>query len=201
VIKGRLQVFKEKKVAIRFSYFVLRYSLPVLVLITCFVPDKLPTYFSAIALLLIGALLVAWLSSPRWMSGVLRLSLYLLVPYLIYFSQVDPSPLFEENMFRRLYLLLSGAIIFFAVMTLKFTMRRKGFKATPMDFLILFIALVVPNLPGLGVKGHGLGLMAAQIIVILFSYEVLIGELRDELKGLGLATMIALGVMAVRGLI
>lgn len=68
-------------------------------------------------------------------------------------------------------------------MTLKLTRRRKGFKATPMDFLILFIALVVPNLPGLGITGHHLGLMTAQIIIILFSYEVLIGELRNDSRG------------------
>jgi len=201
VIKGRLLILKEKRITIRFSYSILRYGLPVLVVVTCFVPETLPAYFSAIALQLIGALSVALLFKPGWMSGVLRLSLYLLVPYMIYFSQVDPSPLFEEITVRRLYILFSGAVIFFAVMTLKFTLRRKGFKATPMDFLILFIALVVPNLPGLGIEGHRLGLMAAQIIVILFSYEVLIGELRNELKGLGLATIVALGVMAVRGLI
>jgi len=43
--------------------------------------------------------------------------------------------------------------------------------------------------------------VAAKIIVLFFSYEVLIGELREDLKRLVLATIPVMVVMAVRGLI
>ena len=191
-IKGRLKHFKEKQIPIRFSFFVLRNGLSLLVIITCFAPAHLPGYVSIIALLLIGALAGVWFLKPEWTNGILRLSIYMLIPYLLYFSQTAPAGLLTSVMVKRLYIVFSGVIVFFAVMTLKFTRRRRGFKATPMDFLILFIALVVPNLPDLGITGHHLGLMAAQIITILFSYEVLIGELRNEIKGLCVATVIAL---------
>ena len=70
-----------------------------------------------------------------------------------------------------------------------------------MDFLILFIALVVPNLPDESIQSHHMGLIAAKIIILLLSYEVLIGELRRKLNRLGLTTIPALLVMSVRGLI
>jgi len=200
-IKGRLKVLKEKKIAIRLSFSVLRFGLPLLMIGTCFAPENLPTYFSIIALQLIGALIGVWYVKPEWTNGILRLSLYLLVPYLLYYSQTQPAGFFEIALVKRLYIVFSGSVVFFTVMTLKFTRRQKGFKATPMDFLILFIALVVPNLPGIGISGHHLGLMTAQIIIILFSYEVLIGELRHDLKGLCAATVVALGIIAVKGLI
>jgi UDP-GlcNAc:undecaprenyl-phosphate GlcNAc-1-phosphate transferase len=69
-----------------------------------------------------------------------------------------------------------------------------------MDFLILFIALVVPNLPDERIQSFHMGLVAAKIIVLFFSYEVLIGELREDLKRLVLATIPVMVVMAVRGL-
>jgi len=199
-IKGRLKTLKEKQIPIRFSFAVLRYGLPLLVLMICFAPQHLPGYFSIIALQLIVAMVGVWFFKPEWTNGILRLSLYLLVPYLLYFSQTDPAGFFQMAIVKRLYTVFSGSVVFFAVMTLKFTRRRKGFKATPMDFLILFIALVVPNLPGLGISEHHLGLMTAQIIVILFSYEVLIGELRNDLRGLCGATLIVLGIIAAKGL-
>ena len=70
-----------------------------------------------------------------------------------------------------------------------------------MDFLILFIALVVPNLPDERIQSFSMGLVAAKIIVLFFSYEVLIGELREDLKRLVLATIPVMVIMAVRGLI
>jgi UDP-GlcNAc:undecaprenyl-phosphate GlcNAc-1-phosphate transferase len=86
-------------------------------------------------------------------------------------------------------------------LTLRFTRRRKGFKIKPTDFLILFIALVVPNLPDVWIRSQRLGLFAAKMIVLFFSYEVLIGELRGNLGRLALATMAALAVIGVRAFV
>ena len=70
-----------------------------------------------------------------------------------------------------------------------------------MDFLILFIALVIPNLPDERIQSYHIGLIAAKIIILLLSYEVLIGELRRKLNRLGLTTIPAHLVMSVKGLI
>jgi UDP-GlcNAc:undecaprenyl-phosphate GlcNAc-1-phosphate transferase len=75
-----------------------------------------------------------------------------------------------------------GVMVLFVILTLRFTRRRKGFKTTPMDFLVLFIALLVPNIPDTRIQSLHMGMVAAQIIAFLFGFEVLIGELRGELK-------------------
>jgi len=93
-IKGRLKQVKKKMIPIRLSFFVLRNGLPLLMIITCFAPNALPAYFSIIALQLIAALVGVWFLKPEWTNGMLRLSLYLLVPYLLYFSQTDPAEFF-----------------------------------------------------------------------------------------------------------
>ena len=90
-------------------------------------------------------------------------------------------------------------LVFFVVLTLKFTRRRRGFKVTPMDFLILFIALVAPYVAGTYVDHKEIAAVAAKTIMLYFSYEVLIGELRGHFDKLTFATICTLLVIAARG--
>jgi UDP-GlcNAc:undecaprenyl-phosphate GlcNAc-1-phosphate transferase len=69
-----------------------------------------------------------------------------------------------------------------------------------MDFLILFIVLIVPILPDQRIQSQHLGMLASKIIVLFFSYEVLVGELRGKLGGLSLAALATFSVIALRGL-
>ena len=92
-----------------------------------------------------------------------------------------------------------GVLAFFVILTVKYTRRTLGFKATPMDFLILFAALVIPNLPDPRIQSFQMGMMATKIIVLFFSYEVWICEMRGKLGRAELSTIAALAVLGVRG--
>ena len=100
---------------------------------------------------------------------------------------------------RLVYNLSFLLFIFVVIITLKFTRRTKGFKSSPMDFLILFVALIVPNLPDVHIKGYHAGMIATKIIVLFFSYDVLIGELRGKLGRLVIGTLAAMMVFTLKG--
>ena len=68
-----------------------------------------------------------------------------------------------------------------------------------MDFLIILIAIIVPNLTSELVRSHNLQLLAVEIIVFFFSYEVLINELRGRFNALTASTLIALTLIGIRG--
>jgi UDP-GlcNAc:undecaprenyl-phosphate GlcNAc-1-phosphate transferase len=70
---------------------------------------------------------------------------------------------------------------------------------TTMDFLIIFIAVIVPNLPDPLIQSYHLGLLPVEIIVMLFSYEVLIKELRGKFDALTVSTVITLVLIGIRG--
>jgi len=89
-------------------------------------------------------------------------------------------------------------LVILVLLTLKFS-RRQGFKSTPMDFLILFIALVVPNLPDEHIQSFHMGLIAAKTIAMFFTFEVMLGELRTDMHKLLPYVMIALVVVVIRG--
>jgi len=200
VIKGRLKVLREKNIFILVSFRILEIGTYVLLLFTCFVPASVPRYISLIAIGFLGLTALIGLLKKQWLGIALQFALYLMIPLIIYVGATDMAP-WMLNPFERPYNLSFGLLALFVILTLKFTRRRKGFKVTPMDFLILFIALVVPNLPDTQIKSYHMGLIAAKIIVLFFTYEVLIGELRGKLSRLGLTTIVALVIIAVRGII
>jgi len=131
-------------------------------------------------------------------SGALRLALYMMIPFVIYLSDAHTVHWMSERL-TQFYNLSFGVLIVFVILTLKFTKRKKGFTISPMDFLILFVALVVPNLPDERIQSYHMGLVAAKIIVLFFSYEVLIGELRGKMGKLVMSTMAALIIFSVNG--
>jgi UDP-GlcNAc:undecaprenyl-phosphate GlcNAc-1-phosphate transferase len=151
-------------------------------------------------MILLGFILVTWFFKKEWMGKGLRVTLYMLIPFLIYISQRNMVPWMNERS-AQIYNLSFGILIIFVILTLKFTRRKKGFKTTPMDFLIIFIALVVPNLPDKQIQSYNMGLLAAKIIILFFSAEVLLGELRGKVDKLVYATISVLVLLSFRGFI
>jgi UDP-GlcNAc:undecaprenyl-phosphate GlcNAc-1-phosphate transferase len=198
VIKGKLRVLKEKNILIRISFRMVETGLFSLLVFTCFLPARMPKHVSFLALGLTGLIIATWLIKKKWLGGALRLSAYLLIPFVIFFSEKEMATWMSPQAVQ-IYNFSFGVLALFVILTLKFTRREKGFKTTPMDFLILFIVLVVPNLPDEQIRAYGMGLVAAKIIVLFFSYEVLMGELRGKFKKLGWATTVAMGITCVRG--
>ena len=106
-----------------------------------------------------------------------------------------------DSRMELVYNMLFGLFVFFVILVLKLTKRQKGFKPTSMDFLILFIALIVPKLT-IGDFGSGsMEIIAVKAIIIIFSYEVIIGELRGKLNKLGILTVTAFVIIFARGFI
>jgi UDP-GlcNAc:undecaprenyl-phosphate GlcNAc-1-phosphate transferase len=200
VIKGKLKVLKEKNILIKTSYYAVNYGLPLLVIFASMVPAEIPVYLAGISAGLALLILAVWILKKQWLPGALRICFYLSVPLILYLGKTYQAAWISANL-AVFYNLCFGALALFAVLMLKFTQRQKGFKTTPMDFLIVFIALILPNLPDPRIQNLNMGFLAAKIIVLFFSFEVLIGELRGELAKLVVMTVAALGLVAARGLI
>jgi len=99
----------------------------------------------------------------------------------------------------RLYHLSYIFLMFFALLTLRLTKRMKGFRTTPMDFLILVFIFVFLALPDLRTQ---YGMMAVKIIIFYFCYEIVMGEVRDN--KVGFAESLSAGayiIVAIRGMI
>lgn len=198
VVKQRLKIFKEEQTLIRSTFGAIEIVLPILLIFTCFLPADVPSYWSIISIIFTLIIFFSGIFKKEWAGMSLRLALYLLIPFLIYFSESNRVAWAANGGFK-FYNLSFGMLAIFVILTIKYTRRTKGFKATPMDFLILFVALVIPNLPDPNIQSFQMGMVATKVIVLLFSYEVWICELRGRLGRAGSSTIAALLVLAVRG--
>jgi len=199
VIKGRLRALKEKNI-IKVSFKSVEAGFTLLLVFTCFLPVSIPRYLSLLSMIFLALILVAWKMKKKWTISVMGFTTYLIIPFIVYMSQTNMVDWINHGILK-LYTISFALLAFFSILTLKYTRRRDGFKTSPLDFLILFTALVLPNLPDQRIQSLKMGLIAALIIVFFFSYEILKGELRTDLKRIGLPILIVLLVISLRGLI
>ncbi|MBN1906827.1 MAG: undecaprenyl/decaprenyl-phosphate alpha-N-acetylglucosaminyl 1-phosphate transferase [Deltaproteobacteria bacterium] len=199
LIKNNLRIFKIDNALIRVSFTILEMVLPVLLVFSVFVPGEIPVYISAAALVFVILIFIT-VHFKKWSGGILRVPLFLMIPYLIYMGETDLA-LWAASRITGYMNIVYVALAFFVVLTIKYTRRTKGFKASPMDFIILFAALVIPNLPDPRIEGYNLGIVAIKIIVFSFSFEVWICELRGRLAKVKFSAAAALIALAARGLL
>ncbi|MFN2161585.1 MAG: glycosyltransferase family 4 protein, partial [Candidatus Promineifilaceae bacterium] len=196
VVKGHFRELRERAVPVKAAFAIIRYLAPTLLLITCFMMDAPAAYFAWICAVIALILAISALARTTWLIQLLRLALYLCIPFIVYHCNAciyDEIPALLKHAFN----ISHGLLAFFAILTLKFTRRRKGFRVTPMDVLILFMAAIMPYFPNPHLQSAHMGIVSARILVMIFSYEVLIGELRDQLSG---QSLLFAGALMVAGM-
>jgi UDP-GlcNAc:undecaprenyl-phosphate GlcNAc-1-phosphate transferase len=195
-----LKRLKEEGRVIKPAFRTLRVGLPLFLVLTCLFPADLPSYAANCALGFCGLIVAIWLLSPERLGDVLRPVLYLFIPFIAYQSSFAAAG-WAKGMPLRLYNIAVFLLAVQVILVSKFSKRNEGFTSTPLDFLIFFLALVVPNLPDQSLKAYHLGQVAAKIVILYFSYEVLLAESRRELSFLAGGTVAALAVLIARGLV
>jgi UDP-GlcNAc:undecaprenyl-phosphate GlcNAc-1-phosphate transferase len=198
VVKLRLKKLKESGFFIRIAFKPVEIGTTLLLIFICFVPANPPIYLSisaAVAVLLFG---LVWFLKRNWSKRFLSLLLYLFIPFMVYLSETDKAPWVSElnEVVLQLYNLSFIILLALSFIVLRLTRRRKGFKVTPMDFLVLFTMVVIFLLPELWVQFR---VMAMKMIILFFTYEIILGESRDKIGLVALPTAAAFVVVAVRG--
>jgi len=189
---------KTEGTAIRKLFPALEFGLPFLMIVLCLAPSKVPGYVSYCAAGSFALILAARLFWKERVADVLRLTLYLVIPVVVYLGTVAPAgwmTRFPPWILFSVFILL--ALLDIAVS--KLSKRTEGFKSTPLDFLIVAIAVLIPNLPERSLQEYNLGLVAAKIIILYFSYEVLIAEIRTRYDRVMVGTLAALAAVFLKG--
>jgi UDP-GlcNAc:undecaprenyl-phosphate GlcNAc-1-phosphate transferase len=199
-IGNRLRAMRKNNILIKVAFRVVEFAVPGLLIMTCLLPAETPAYISWIFLTLAALTAATWIFMKSWLIGMLRVAFYLMVPMIVRLGKVSPVAWMNDKAML-LYNLSFLALMLFVVLTLKTTRRTSGFKATPLDYLILVLVLVVPHLPDPRLQSLNMGLLAVKVIVFYFSFEVLVGELRGRLTRPAAAVIVALLIVAFKGLL
>jgi UDP-GlcNAc:undecaprenyl-phosphate GlcNAc-1-phosphate transferase len=191
VIVGGLRKMRDEGVFIRFLFRTFRAVVPILLLITCFIPARFPAYVAWSAPVIAVMIIAVWFFRAGRLGVVLRPLLYLLIPFAVYLSETSPAPWFVEP-WKTLHNALFVICALHIVLVTKFSRRKEGFRSTPLDFLVLFIVAVFPNLSIGDIEQYRPGVIAAKIIILYFSYEVLLAELRGNFGRIAAMTLLSL---------
>ncbi len=115
--------------------------------------------------------------------------------FLFYVS--DASWMQAVPPIRMTYLVLFGAIAVMVLLSMRFDSQSR-FQTTPLDYLMVFLAVIFPFLPEVRTDISALGLFAAKLIVLFFSFELLLHAFSDRVKQLGLVSLWVLFGLGIR---
>jgi UDP-GlcNAc:undecaprenyl-phosphate GlcNAc-1-phosphate transferase len=157
-------------------------------------PKQIPWDAGMIAAGLLIAV-VGSIAMGRGMSWIVRAGLYVGSTCLMYYSEVFPR-LSAANVMTPLnvgFLVLAGLV----VLTIRFAGEER-FQTTPLDYLIVLLAVVMPFLPDMTVGDVPVSLMAAKLIVLFFSFELLLHIYSTAATRLGWVSAWMLGGLVLR---
>ena len=96
--------------------------------------------------------------------------------------------------------------VYFIVLAVAFGVRIKiskgqAFQVTPLDFLVVLLVIVVPNLPEFSSNELNLGEAAVKIILLFYAAEAALNQIQKRSDVLRVGVLIALYLAAFKGLV
>jgi UDP-GlcNAc:undecaprenyl-phosphate GlcNAc-1-phosphate transferase len=147
----------------------------------------------AAGLLLVG--LTGWMLLPRMTPFWVRLGLYVGSTFVLYFGEIGNSAMSHWWTRPVDLFLIAVAVLVMVVMRLGASGR---FETTPLDSLMILLALALPFLPELQIGEINVSVLTAKLIVLFFAFELLLHAYADRITHAGLVAMWLLGGLVVR---
>ena len=168
---------------------------PLFLIATVFLPAQVPQDIGYISTVLFGVVLVGLSFVPQLAPYFVRGGLYLGSTFLLYVT--DASWLRADPPFPMIYHMLFGAMAVMVLLCMRFNSHSR-FQTTPLDYLMVFLAVIFPFLPEVSTDISALGLFAARLIVLFFAFELLLHAFSDRVKQLGLVSLWILFGLGIR---
>ena len=168
--------------------------IPLYLLVCVAIPREIPNDVGLIATGLLAAVL-GTLVLAKGAALAIRIGLYIGSTFIMYYGELFPWGSTEQ--------LASPLNLGFAVLAVLvvLTIRLTGddrFQTTPLDYLIVLLALMLPFLPDLMIGTVHVSLLTAKLIVLFFAFELLLQVSRASVTRLGWLTAWMLGGLVVR---
>ena len=198
--KKKLKPMKDRGQIIKISFGLVKVGLPTLLIFNALLPlphNRDHVFLSSGFLTL---LFLAWALNKEVLNRIAKIVLYLFTPFMIFYC--EQSIYAYKNVmavyaYNFLYVLLLASVF----ITMKLTRRLNGFKSSTLDFLVIFVIILIPNLPNAVLQGYLLGMVAVKTVILFYSFEVLVGESRRKIVNFKTAAAVLIMVFGVEGLV
>jgi UDP-GlcNAc:undecaprenyl-phosphate GlcNAc-1-phosphate transferase len=168
---------------------------PLFLIASVFLPAHVPDDVGYISIALFGIVLLGLFLLPRLAPYFVRGGLYMGSTFLLYVS--DASWMKAAAPIPMTYHILFGAMAAMVLLCMRFDSQSR-FQTTPLDYLMVCLAVIFPFLPEMHTDMSAFGLFAAKLIVLFFSFELLLHAFSNRVKQLGLVSLWVLLGLAIR---
>lgn len=156
---------------------------------------SIPTEISYLAMGLVGLVLVGMLGNEKSILLTTRMALYLGSTFVLYWVEdvlsEAASPL--AGLFQGFFILLIIGLLLAIYLD-----KDKRFQPNPMDYLLLFLALMLPGVLKFQIGAVHVGEMMAKLIVLFFVCEVLLQAFSSKMRHLRYVSGVVLLNLAIR---
>jgi len=129
-------------------------------------------------------------------SGIFEKAVvYVVAVMAIYLLPVNDEELVSSNIVNWVFVVL---VIAFSLRV--YFSHEKTFQITPLDYLVIILVMIVPNLPEAHLEDSGMGEMAVKLIILFYASEAVMGLKKNNWDLLRLGTLTALSILVIRGL-
>ncbi|MEA3332967.1 MAG: MraY family glycosyltransferase [Pseudomonadota bacterium] len=200
--KKQLAELNKLTMLLKYLFRLLQVNFALVLLIIILPVDVIPGWIAGLGAGFAGLLVVSMIKQIKYYDLILRIAIYLTLPALVYLGAAHTCHssicVWCESK------IVCGAVfvslILLSLLLLKFT-RRSGYKSTPLDFLVLVVAILVPKIIPESMTGVSMGMVVVRIIAVFFAFEVVIEESRGRNRWLEIVVLAAMVCIGLKWLI
>lgn len=177
-------------------YYFAKFAIPLFLLGGALLPSRVSPDFSILSLILVAVAMLSFYWKRLSVNLIERAAIYGACAFVVYLLQVSPGAAAEYGRYINVfYYVLAMAV----AVGIRFS-KPANFQATPLDYLVILIAVIVPNLPEFSADDSHLGELALKLIVLFYGSEMVISLKRGNWDMLRVGTISSLLVLGFRGL-
>jgi UDP-GlcNAc:undecaprenyl-phosphate GlcNAc-1-phosphate transferase len=187
--------FSLRELLSKKAFGILLLLLPTALLIFSLFPYDTPWDVGIISVVLLFLIATLFFLKRRMAYVVIEFATYYVGSFFIYAFEVQRLSIDFQNQHIMTTHVMNAFFIAITVLIVIYIVsnnRIEEFRLTPLHFLILFMLVVVPNLPEYHIQQYHLGPVTAKVVIFLLGYEILFRRTTKRLKFLTMATVCAM---------
>jgi UDP-GlcNAc:undecaprenyl-phosphate GlcNAc-1-phosphate transferase len=168
---------------------------PLFLIALVFVPSSIPNDVGYLSIAVFTVVLVGLSFSSQIAPYFVRGGLYVGTTFLLYVCEgVRDRSLSTLAMAHNVFFIVVAVMV---LLSLRFNAENR-FQTTPLDYLMVFLAVTFPLLPEVSADMSHLGILAAKLVVLFFSFELLLHAFSNRVRQLGLVSLWILFGLGIR---
>lgn len=177
---------------------LLTYGVPAFLLLGAIAIRQVPDDFGVLALVFFGLLSIRLIFGFRAWFIFLRLMVFVAIAFVVYL--LETHPVLPTEVLRPYNVALFGLLGLALMLSIRYRMG-KLFRVTPSDFLLIFGMLSLGMVPEGIRETYHLIPVVVKLVILFYCAELILKTMKSRWSALPLASLVTLGILAVRGLL